>query len=627
MLKKEKNTVQQTFSGEAKYKAIVEAIPSLIFLCDKHGVFLDYHLPEGESLYTSPDHFLGKNIHNVFPSQLANYFEEAFQACVLIGKKQTIEYDLELGGIMHNYEAVITLCETDKLLTIATDITERKHAEKELKESLAWKESIFEGSRDAIFISDYDSKFIMVNQAACDLTGYSRKELLRMKIPDLHEPMDLNAYLYSHDKIMNGAEQLTESKILKKNGDKVDTEFNNKRILIDNNYYMHTTARDITERKQAEKALKDSEVKFRTVFYESPIGIELYNEKGESTAVNNASLEMFGLSNISDTRGFNIFNGISLDSEKKEKLLRGESIKYQTAFDFDKAKESGHYKNTKTGIKFFDYVITPLLDEKRKNINGYLLQVQDVTENKLAEEEIKIQNEKLLKINAEKDKFFSIIAHDLKSPFQGLLGMTELMADGSEEFTSENWVQNSKMLNRAAHNVYSLLDNLLEWSKVKRGLIDYTPNKLDLFKIVSKSIDSISDRALQKKITIENEIDSTLKVFADDRMILTVLRNLISNAVKFTKSGGKVTIKSERLSNGKIEISVADNGIGIAEENIEKLFKIEEKVRSLGTEGELSTGLGLLLCKEFIDIHGGVIWVESKENIGSTFSFCLPECG
>lgn len=503
MLKKEKNTVQHTFSGEAKYKAIVEAIPSLIFLCDKHGVFLDYHLPEGESLYTSPDHFLGKNIHDVFPAKLANYFEEAFQACVLIGKKQTIEYDLELGGIMHNYEAVITLCETDKLLTIATDITERK---------------------------------------------------------------------------------------------------------------------------LAEKALKDSEVKFRTVFYESPIGIELYNEKGESAAVNNASLEMFGLSNISDTRGFNIFNGISLDSEKKEKLLRGESIKYQTAFDFDKAKESGHYKNTKTGIKFFDYVITPLLDEKRKNINGYLLQVQDVTENKLADEEIKIQNEKLLKINAEKDKFFSIIAHDLKSPFQGLLGMTELMADGSEEFTSEDWVQNSKLLNRAAHNVYSLLDNLLEWSKVKRGLIDYTPNELDLFKIVSKSIDSISDRALQKKITIANEIDSTLKVFADDRMILTVLRNLISNAVKFTKSGGKVTIKSERLSNGKIEISVADNGIGIAEENIEKLFKIEEKVRSLGTEGELSTGLGLLLCKEFIDIHGGVIWVESKENIGSTFSFCLPEC-
>lgn len=483
----------QSFAGEAKYKAIVEAIPSLIFLCDQYGVFLDYHLPEGEKLYTSPDYFLGKNVRDVFPAELVKHFENAFQTFLLTGNKQTVEYDLELNGIIHNYEAVITLCEKDKLLTVATDITERKHAEKELKESLAWKDSIFEGSRDAIFISNNDSKFIMVNQAACDLTRYSRNELLTMKIPDLHESMDLKAYIHFHDKIMNGEEQLTESKILKKNGEKVDTEFNNKRILIDNNYYMHTTARDITERK-------------------------------------------------------------------------------------------------------------------------------------LAEEEIKIQNEKLLKLNAEKDKFLSIIAHDLKSPFQGFLNMTELMGESSDEFSAAEWVQNSKLLNKAAHNVYILLDNLLEWSKVKRGLIEYTPKELDLFKIVSESIDSISDRALQKGIAIITEIDNANLVFADERMISSVLRNLTANAVKFTRHGGKVTIKSARLGNGKIEIAVSDNGIGISEEKIAKLFKIEEKVGSLGTEGELSTGLGLLLCKEFIDIHDGIIWVESKENIGSTFSFCLPEC-
>ena len=142
--------------------------------------------------------------------------------------------------------------------TIFTDITERKQVEKALNDSLEWQESIFEGSRDAIFISDYDSKFVMVNNAACLLTGYSKTELMQMKIPGLHESLDLQAYLLHHDKIMDGEEILTESKILTKAGNKIDTEFNNKRIIIDNKYYMHSTARDITDSKRAESTLRES---------------------------------------------------------------------------------------------------------------------------------------------------------------------------------------------------------------------------------------------------------------------------------------------------------------------------------------------------------------------------------
>jgi signal transduction histidine kinase len=250
---------------------------------------------------------------------------------------------------------------------------------------------------------------------------------------------------------------------------------------------------------------------------------------------------------------------------------------------------------------------------------------RDITERKHAEAILEKTNKELIKLNAEKDKFFSIIAHDLKSPFIGLLSLTELMADSTEEFSAAEFVEHSKSLNEAARNLYKLLGNLLEWAQVQKGSINFTPKVSDLSKMVSQSIDTIYQRALQKRITIINETGNPQKVFADERMIETVLRNLLSNAVKFTRMDGKVIVKSGQPDNDTIEISVADNGVGIPEKDVGRLFKIEEKVSTQGTDGESSTGLGLLLCKEFIEKHGGKIWVESKKNEGSTFYFSLPK--
>ena len=199
------------------------------------------------------------------------------------------------------------------------------------------------------------------------------------------------------------------------------------------------------------------------------------------------------------------------------------------------------------------------------------------------------------------------------------------MSDSSENFTSEEFIENSNLLNEAANNLYKLLENLLEWAQVQRGSINFTPIDADLSKMVLQSIESVNQRALQKRITINNEIVGTQKVLADEKMIGTVLRNLLTNAIKFTRKGGKVILKSERSNNGTIEISVEDNGVGMADKNIKRLFKIEEKVSSQGTDGEASTGLGLLLCKEFIEMHGGNILVDSKEGKGSKFSFTLQK--
>ena len=264
----------------------------------------------------------------------------------------------------------------------------------------------------------------------------------------------------------------------------------------------------------------------------------------------------------------------------------------------------------------------PYRDEQGK-ITGLIGFSLDITERKHAEVELKKSYEQITKINAQKDKFFSIIAHDLRSPFNGLIGLTGLMADASENFSTAEFLEHSKSLNNATKNLYKLLEYLLEWAQIQNGAIEFTPKNLKLTELVAESIDSINARAQQKRIEIINEIDTSQNVYADEKMISTVLRNLLSNAIKFTKTNGKISIKTEHSDNGTVKISIEDNGVGIPEEDIVKLFKIEEKVSTQGTDGETSIGLGLLLCKEFINMHGEKIWAESNENTGSKFSFTL----
>jgi signal transduction histidine kinase len=240
-----------------------------------------------------------------------------------------------------------------------------------------------------------------------------------------------------------------------------------------------------------------------------------------------------------------------------------------------------------------------------------------------AEEKTKQSLEVIKKLNSEKDKFFSIIAHDLRSPFIGFLNLTELMADDTEEFSPAEFRENNKSLNGAARKFYRLLNNLLEWAQIENGSINFNPKDSNLSEIVSQSIETISLRAIEKEIEIVNEVVGQ-KVYADEKMIGSIFSNLLSNAVKFSNKGGRVIIKSKRLDDGTIQVSVDDNGVGIPVTDIKRLFKIEERVSNKGTDNEPSTGLGLLLCKEFTEMHGGKIWAESEEKKGSVFYFTLP---
>jgi signal transduction histidine kinase len=238
---------------------------------------------------------------------------------------------------------------------------------------------------------------------------------------------------------------------------------------------------------------------------------------------------------------------------------------------------------------------------------------------------LKLQNsEKHLKeLNSTKDKFFSIIGHDLRNPLNALLGFSELISGNSRDYTSEEIQRYSKIINEAAKNIHLLIENLLEWSRSQSGNIDYNPEKTDLFPMVIEIFKVFDIHADKKGVSLVSEIPEDVSITADRNLLSTILRNLINNAVKFTPTGGQVKVFCEQ-TDSEITISIEDTGIGMSEEQLDKIFRLSNNETMPGTSEEKGTGLGLILCKEFVELHKGKIWAVSKPKEGSTFSFTLP---
>ena len=275
--------------------------------------------------------------------------------------------------------------------------------------------------------------------------------------------------------------------------------------------------------------------------------------------------------------------------------------------------------------------LTPILNDKDEII--YLVAIDsDITKIKLVEiekekqrQEIALQRDQLQLLNATKDKFFSIIAHDLKSPFNSILGFSNLLIRNAKNnnFDYEKNLVYAKLIFDSANIAFTLLENLLTWSQSQRGVIEYNPDKFDLKKNIDRIISMYSNVALKKEINLSSVINKSLHVYADKEMVLTALRNLISNAIKFSFPNSKIIISAKKEKEYLI-VSVSDTGIGISENAVKKLFEIDGGIQTEGTAKEKGTGLGLILCKEFVEKNNGKIWVESIKGEGSTFSFSIP---
>jgi signal transduction histidine kinase len=259
-----------------------------------------------------------------------------------------------------------------------------------------------------------------------------------------------------------------------------------------------------------------------------------------------------------------------------------------------------------------------LMEERQQRIEE---QSQELLFQKNELQEI---NAQLKELNATKDKFFSIIAHDIKNPFNSILGFTELLKSQYDKITPEKRKLMIDALASSSNSVYQLLENLLQWSRSQRGILEFKPENIKLKSQIGKILPLLTDTANHKSIEIESHLqDENMLIYADPQMLDTIIRNLVSNAIKFTKNGGRITISAEKTDK-KILIKVTDTGIGMSPETIRKIFKIDSSSSTLGTNRETGTGLGLILVKEFVTRHKGKISIESKVDKGSTFTVYFP---
>ena len=311
--------------------------------------------------------------------------------------------------------------------------------------------------------------------------------------------------------------------------------------------------------------------------------------------------------------------------------LEIECKRYSNIENFKLLKEQKHLSapiivlGGKTGELIVAYTENmPFIDFlEQQLIDNYAERLSKITERLETKQALEESERLLFQLNADKDRFISILGHDLKNPFNNIFGLSEVLTEEINSLNSDEIKEIAGNINKSAQIINKLLEDILLWARIQQGKIPFNPQKLNFTDICKNVLETLIPNANAKNINVNYSAADHINVFADIDMLKTVLRNLVSNSIKFTNYGGAINISAEENSEN-VTISVSDNGTGIPPDNLSKLFDISEVLTTKGTAKETGTGLGLLLCKEFVEKHGGKIWVESEYGKGSNFKFTLP---
>jgi PAS domain S-box-containing protein len=500
-----------------------------------------------------------------------------------------------------------------KVIGAIHDVTDWKKSEHALKDSEKKYRDLIETMQEGIWQIDNDSNTTYVNQKMADILGYSVDEMMGRHLFSFMDEQGIALAKKLLEKRRSGIREQHDFEFIRKDGKRVYLLLDTTPLTDENGIYYGSlaAAMDITERKRAENALEESEARFKAIFEQSAVGLAVSDETGKLLQVNKKLCDMLNFSEreLLTKSVFDVTYTEDFDKESAEvnKVLVGE----QDTIIMEKRF------NSKNGDIIHGFMHSNVIRDVDGKIDFVIGAVIDITELKRIEKELRHANDT-------KDKFFSIISHDLRGPLIGIKLLSEEFVKRYNDITISEMFDTLQAISQSSEKLFKLLENLLQWSRINQRKIEYLPMNLRLFDFADEVIDLFKDSLSNKEIKCINNISLDIYVYVDNSMTQLIFRNLLSNAIKYSNKGGEILIDSSIDSEEFVVISISDEGVGISEQKLTLLFQLDKIESSRGTEGEEGTGLGLILCNEFVEKHGGKIWCESQVGKGSTFYFTLP---
>ncbi len=516
--------------------------------------------------------------------------------------------------------------ETGNYFVLYEDITERRKAEEELK----LRAQILDSATDAIHVHD-EKNIIYVNEAACRAHGYSKEELMKMKIPQIVDPGRARSLNSDRQELLKKGHIVVESAHLRKDGSTFPVEVHARTIESGGRKLFLTVARDITARKRAEEALRQSREQLRKMFESMTDGILVIDLNGVITEVNQRMIEMHGYKSKGELFGK---SASKLVAPRDHERI---TTNMQQAVKRGKIKSMEYTLLKADGTEFPGELSTSALRDASGKPVGHITIARDITERKRMEQQLKRQMEelqvayqKLKELDQLKDSFLSTVSHELRTPLTSIKSFSEILLSYDED--KETQKEFLTIINEESNRLTRLINDFLDLSKIEAGRMQWETVELSLSEVIQTALNATQALTIETKLKVDTELSPDLPtVQCDKDRLVQVVTNLLSNAIKFTPEGGAIQLKAQVQNGSKsgensnmTMVSVSDSGIGIAQKDYKGIFEKFKQVGDTLSNKPKGTGLGLPICKEIIEHYGGRIWVESEPGKGSTFFFTLP---